>query len=123
MLQGIKDITNGSMADFVIETSGTVEGAQQALDMIQKDGRICYLGIYRKLVPLDLEKLIIYNLKFIGSRGEGQHAIERIIPLLTSGRLNFRKMITHKFRLVDINDAFYTFVNRIDGALSVIVNP
>ena len=94
-----------------------------ALDIIRKDGRICYLGVYKEPVPIDLLKVQNDNLTIIGSRGEGSHVIERIIPLVVSKKLNFQDMITHKYPLSKINDAFNTFINRIDGALSVIVNP
>jgi L-iditol 2-dehydrogenase len=49
--------------------------------------------------------------------------LERAIPLMADGRMNLKPLITHKFCLDDINEAFDTFTGRVGGAIKVIVQP
>jgi len=91
--------------------------------MVKKSGRVCLLGLYPELVPINLFKIVMWNLKVIGGRGEGGHVIDRIIPLMEDGRINVKKLITHKFPLEEINKAMDTFINRTGGAIKVIINP
>ena len=45
-------------------------------------------------------------------------AMERAIPLMADGRLDVKPIITHRFSLDDINEAFDTFTGRIGGAIT-----
>lgn len=119
----ISRTTEGIMADVVIEASGTVLGAKQTMDMVKKSGRICFLGLYPEVVPVDLFKLVMWNVQVAGGRGEGEHVIDRIIPLMEDGRINTKSLITHNFPLEEINTAMNTFVNRTGGAIKVVINP
>jgi len=49
--------------------------------------------------------------------------LERAIPLMADGRLNLKSLITHRFSLDEINEAFDTFTGRVGGAIKVIVKP
>jgi len=119
----IKEKTDGIMADLVIEASGNKNGAEQAVDLVKKSGRICFLGLYPEQVKIDLFKVVMHNLKIAGGRGEGEYVIERIIPLMSDGRIVVNDLITHKFPLSKINEAFDVFINRTGNAIKVIINP
>lgn len=119
----INEQTKGIMADVVIEASGTASGAMQSIELVKKSGRICFLGLYPEPVKIDLLKVVMNNIQVAGGRGEGSHVIERIIPLMEDKRIVVKDLITHKYPLIEINKAFNTFINRIDGAIKVIINP
>ncbi|NLZ53790.1 MAG: alcohol dehydrogenase, partial [Thermoanaerobacteraceae bacterium] len=53
----------------------------------------------------------------------GMWCLERVIPLMADGRIDVKPLITHEFPLKDINEAVNTFVERIGGALKVVVKP
>ena len=42
---------------------------------------------------------------------------------INAAELNLKPLITHRFSLDDINEAFTTFAGRIGGAIKVIVKP
>jgi len=119
----IRNETNEIFADLVIEASGVLDGGQHAIGLVKKSGRVCFLGLYPELVPIDLFKVVMSNLKIAGGRGEGEKVIDRIIPLMADGKINVKSLITHKFTLDKINDAFNTFEKRLEGAIKVIINP
>lgn len=119
----IMDLTGGLGADLVVECTGQPGPAAEALEIVRKNGRICYNGIYHEPVTLHLNKIVQWNLLIAGPKAEGMWNLERAIPLMADGRLNMKPLITHTFRLDDINQAFDTFTGRVGGAIKVIVKP
>jgi L-iditol 2-dehydrogenase len=54
-------------------------------------------------------------------RGEGWANVARAVSLLGSGKVTLKPYVTHSFPLDEISKAFKTFVERIGGAVKVIV--
>ena len=119
----IMKLTDGIGADLVVECTGQPGPAAEALEIVRKNGRICYNGIYHEPVTLQLNKVVQWNLLIAGPKAEGLWNLERAIPLMADGRLKMKPLITHTFCLDDINEAFDTFTGRVGGAIKVIVKP
>ncbi|MFQ5855504.1 MAG: zinc-binding dehydrogenase [Anaerolineae bacterium] len=121
--EAIMDLTDGVGADVVVECSGQPGPAAEALEIVRKNGRISYNGVYHEPVTLQLNKIVQWNLLITGPKAEGMWNLERAIPLIADGRLNLKPLITHTFPLEEINTAFDTFTGRVGGAIKVIVKP
>lgn len=123
VVERIMELTDGIGADMVAECSGQAGPAAEALEVVRKNGRITYNGIYHDKVTLQLDKIVQWNLTITGPKAEGMLNLGRAIPLMTDGRMNLKPLITHTFSLDDINAAFETFTGRIGGAIKVIIKP
>lgn len=123
VIETIMDLTDGIGADMVVECTGQPGPAAEALQIIRKNGRISYNGIYHEPVTLQLDKIVQWNLLITGPKAEGMLNLERAVPLMADGRMNFKPLITHTFPLDRINEAFETFTGRVGGAIKVIVKP
>ncbi len=119
----IMDLTEGIGADLVVECAGKPVPAAEALEIVRKNGRISYNGIYHEPVTLPLNKIVQWNLLITGPKAEGMWNLERAVPLMADGRLNLKPLITHRFPLDEISTAFDTFTKRVGGAIKVIVKP
>jgi threonine dehydrogenase-like Zn-dependent dehydrogenase len=119
----VMELTNGIGADMVVECTGQPGPAAEALEIVRKNGRISYSGVYHEPATLQLNKIVQWNLLITGPKGEGMWNLERAIPLMADGRLDLKPLITHRFVLDEINKAFDTFTGRIGGAIKVIVKP
>jgi len=116
-------LTDGLGADLVVECTGQPGPAAEALEIVRKNGRISFNGIYHEPVTLQLNKIVQWNLLIAGPKAEGMWNLERAIPLMADGRLKMKPLITHTFCLDEINKAFDTFTGRVGGAIKVIVKP
>jgi L-iditol 2-dehydrogenase len=119
----IMELTDGIGADMVVECSGQAGPAAEALEIVRKNGRISYNGIYHERVTLQLDKIVQWNLLITGPKAEGMLNLERAIPLMADGRIDLKPLHTHTFSLDEINRAFDTFTGRVGGAIKVIVQP
>jgi threonine dehydrogenase-like Zn-dependent dehydrogenase len=53
----------------------------------------------------------------------GKDRMERLMRIVASGRFDPVPLITHRFTLDDIGEAYRVFSNRLDGVLKVAIRP
>lgn len=123
-IEAVRRITGGSMADLVVEAVGHREQALNlCADLCRREGRILYFGVpEEKLDGVEWRKLYIKNITVHTSIGP---SFKRDFPLamqwINEGRVDLKPIITHRFPLEKIQEAFDTFAERRDGALKVFV--
>lgn len=115
--------TKGIGADLVVESSGAKDAPMTAIKMLKPMGKILMLGIPHEPVLVDFEDLLMKNKSIHTVRGEGWANVARAVSLLGSGKVTLKPYVTHSFPLDDISKAFKTFVERIGGAVKVVVKP
>jgi threonine dehydrogenase-like Zn-dependent dehydrogenase len=53
----------------------------------------------------------------------GKERMERLMKVVASGRFDPLPLITHRFSLDEIGEAYRVFSNRLDGVLKVAIRP
>ncbi len=119
----VKKLTNGVGAPIVLDAAGSADSLDSCLDLVRPAGRIVMVAMYAKPITADLGKAVKHNVQLNTIRGEGRLNVHRALSLMGQGKLNLDPLLTHYFPLSQINDAFYTFENRIDDAIKVVVHP
>ncbi|MBR5518220.1 MAG: zinc-binding dehydrogenase [Clostridia bacterium] len=111
----ISEITNGKMCDFVIEGTGNGKLISTTFDYLKKCGKLILMSSYETpLDGFDLPKLIGKCIKIIPAHPPAQEAedIYRAIALINNGTFHNEDIITHRFSLDQINEAFKTLENK-----------
>lgn len=119
----VMEETGGVGADYIIESSGSESGLDLAIRASKRMGRILLLGFPHEPFPADLERLALNNKHIFTVRGEGWANVGRAVSLLNRKRVDLSPLVTHRFPIDRIDDAFKTFNERIDGAIKVISKP
>jgi threonine dehydrogenase-like Zn-dependent dehydrogenase len=119
----IFSLTGGVGADLVIECAGAPDAARTAVEMARKNGRVAFIGIYQGEIPINLNKVVQWNMTLAGGKAEGDWSLRRVLPLMADGRVQAAPLITHRFPLARINEGFQTFRERRGGAIKVVINP
>jgi 2-desacetyl-2-hydroxyethyl bacteriochlorophyllide A dehydrogenase len=122
--QAVHDLTGGVGADIVIETSGYPASSAIVLDVVRKEGKVAHIGWANDLPPLPVIPIMAKTLTIFGVGGNGGRGqYERSLELVRSGRIDLAPMVTHRFSLDDIAEAFDTAASKAGGAVKVIVTP
>lgn len=111
----ISEITNGKMCDFVIEGTGNAKLISTTFDYLKKCGKLILMSSYETpLDGFDLPKLIGKCIKIIPAHPSAEDAddINRAIALINNGTFHNEDIITHRFSLDQINEAFKTLENK-----------
>lgn len=116
--------TGGEGPDVVITTCGSVEAHEQAIEMVAHRGYVnLFGGLPKNARPMSvLSNVIHYKECFVtGSHGctPRHHALA--VELIEKGLVRVAPLITHRFPLSQIHDAFHAMESR-DG-MKVVINP
>jgi len=120
-VEAVKRITGGRGVQYVLECSGAPNSLNEALDMVQRGGRICLAAFPGEPVPVDLAKLVRNNIYLYGIRGEGKSATHRAAALMNQKKFDAKLMHTHTFKLEELPTAFKYFRGRIEDAIKVVI--
>ena len=121
-MASVRELTDGRGAHVAIDTGGTTSSIRQAVDVLRKGGRVAFTGVPTEGdVELPMQKIVLEEIDLFGVRAN-RNTMEEVLPLITSGRVRVKPLVTHTFPLEAYGEALHTFANRTDGALKVLVN-
>ncbi|HEX8883913.1 MAG TPA: NAD(P)-dependent alcohol dehydrogenase [Noviherbaspirillum sp.] len=122
----IMRITNGQGADVAIEALGTQQTFESCLRVLKPGGTLSSLGVYsgKLSLPLDAFAAGLGDHKIITTLCPGgKERMRRLMNVVASGRVDLKSMVTHRFRLDQIEQAYDLFANQRDGVLKVAITP
>src|SRR2546428_560996 len=117
----VRDITHGKGADSVLECAGGPTSMQEALENVKRGGRIGVVAWDSGPVQMGMDLAVRGDVRIYAARGEGGMNCGRSLALMSAGKILADPIITHHFRLDQINDAFRTYTERTDNALKVVI--
>jgi alcohol dehydrogenase len=102
----------------VVDATGSAEGLRAAIGMCVPRGTVVMKSTVHGLVPIDTAPAIVNEVTLIGSRCG---RFEAALPLLSSGKVQVRSMISERFPLDRASEAFSTAAAK--GVLKVLLIP
>jgi threonine dehydrogenase-like Zn-dependent dehydrogenase len=121
----VKQLTGGG-ADVAIEALGTQETFENALRCLRPGGTLSSLGVYSGKLQLPYEA-------FAAGLGDhrivttlcpgGKERLRRLMELVRTGRVDLTPLLTHRFPLDEIQEAYALFGDRKGGVIKVAIHP
>ena len=122
----ILDATDGRGVDVAVEALGTQPTLESCLRVLRPGGVLSSLGVYSGKLTLPPDA-------FAAGLGDhtlvttlcpgGKERMRRLMNVVESGRADLRPLVTHRFTLDQIEDAYDLFANQRDGVLKVAITP
>ncbi|MFO7953221.1 NAD(P)-dependent alcohol dehydrogenase [Thioalkalivibrio sp.] len=122
----IMELTGGRGVDVSIEALGQQQTFEACLRVLKPGGTLSSLGVYSGKVSMPLDAI---------AAGLGDHTIvttlcpggkermRRLMEVVASGRVDLTPMVTHRYKLGDIESAYDLFSHQRDGVLKVAITP
>ncbi len=124
IVEKIKKINDGRLADLVIVCSGALNAANSALQCVDKGGIILFFA-----VPRPDEKLVIpindfwrNEVKVMTSYGAAPSDLKESIDILKNKKIKVADMISHRLKFDEIQKGFQLVAEAKDS-IKVIVEP
>ena len=118
----VRRITGGG-AHQVIEAAGNATAYYESIQMARKGGHVALISIpAQDGQQAALKSLIMNQITLHGVRAN-PNCSKTVLDMMSQGILPVEKMITHRFPLEQIHEAFDTFTGRKDGAVKVVIHP
>ena len=119
--QQVMTLTGGRGVDTAIEAVGIPATFGLCQDIVTAGGNIANIGVHGAKVDLHLERLWSHNVT-ITTRLVDTVSIPMLLKTVQSKRIDAKLLITHRFKLGEILQAYDTFSKAADTkALKVIV--
>jgi alcohol dehydrogenase len=118
----IGELTDGLGADVTIEAVGVPETFELCAKLVRPGGHVANIGVHGKPATLHLEDLWIRNVTITTGLVD-TYSTPTLLRMLTSGRLDTARFITHRFGLHQMNEAYDVFGRPQEtGALKVVLH-
>ncbi|PKM30335.1 MAG: alcohol dehydrogenase [Gammaproteobacteria bacterium HGW-Gammaproteobacteria-11] len=125
-LERIMALTQGLGVDVAIEALGTQQTFESCLRVLKPGGTLSSLGVYsgKLSMPLDAIAAGLGDHKIVTTLCPGgKERMRRLMAVVASGRVDLTAMVTHRFKLDDIVEAYDLFSHQRDGVLKIAITP
>jgi threonine dehydrogenase-like Zn-dependent dehydrogenase len=125
-VEQIMALTDGRGVDIAIEALGTQGIFESSLRVLRPGGTLSSLGVYSSdlRIPLDAFAAGLGDLKIVTTLCPGgKERMRRLMNVVSSGRADLKPLVTHRFKLDEIEAAYDLFANQRDGVLKVAITP
>ena len=125
VVEEIKRLTGGGV-DVSIESLGTQETFENCLRVLRPGGTLSSLGVYsgKLQVPYEAFAAGLGDYRVVTTLCPGgKERMRRLIEMVRYGKLDLRPLLTHRFKLDQIQEAYRIFGGRLDGVMKVAITP
>ncbi|MEB3214602.1 MAG: NAD(P)-dependent alcohol dehydrogenase [Leptolyngbyaceae bacterium] len=122
----IMRLTGGRGVDVAIEALGTQATFEAALRVLRPGGTLSSLGVYSTdlTIPLGAFAAGLGDHRIVTTLCPGgKERMRRLMAVIASQRVDLGAMVTHRFRLDEIEAAYDLFGHQRDGVLKVAITP
>lgn len=107
-------------ADVVLEVAGAGDTFRLAWECARPNAVVTVVALYDNPQILPLPDMYGKNLTFKTGGVDGCDCAE-ILRLIEAGKIDTTPLITHRFPLTKIEEAYRVFENRLDGVIKVVI--
>jgi alcohol dehydrogenase len=119
VLETVRRLTGGLGADVAIEAVGVQDTFELCTRLVRPGGRVANVGVHGAPATLHLEELWIKDVTITTGLVDTSTR-PRLLAMLAAGRLSMPGLITHRFGLDEMQDAYDVFSRPGEtGALKV----
>ena len=109
-------------ADVVLEVAGAKDTFRLAWHCARPNAIVTVVALYDEAQTLPLPDMYGKNLTFKTGGVDGCDCTE-ILALIEAGKIDTTPLITHRFKLEDIEEAYHLFENKLDGVIKLAITP
>jgi alcohol dehydrogenase len=121
-LDELQRVTSGSLAQVVIDATGSNKSMANALSYCAFTGRLVYVGITQQEVAFPHAPIMHRReLTLFASRNALPDDFTRIIRLIEEGKIDTKPWITHRAAFDEMIDAFPNWLNPQSGVIKAMV--
>ena len=122
LIDKVRRITGGLGVDVAIETSGKATTAKLAFEATKPGGTYVQVGIITQPVQLDFKYLTGLERSIIGVLNPASpNYMKKMLTSSMKTMNSIRKLVTHEFKLEEINEAINIAENKIGNPIKILI--
>ena len=125
-IREIMRLTSNRGVDVSIEALGSQETFESCMRVLRPGGTLSSLGVYsgKLTLPLDAFTAGLGDHKIVTTLCPGgKERMRRLMNVVSAKSADFRPLVTHRFKLDQIQEAYELFSHQREGVLKVAIVP
>jgi len=122
-VEDVMRITARRGADTVIEAVGLEKTVGQAISSVKEGGRVTIVGLLDETARVNILQITLKEIQLTGCYGRTDDDFRKSLAILERNASKIRRLITHRFPLDRISQAFETMSANKQSVLKVVVVP
>lgn len=120
--EAVREFTGGYGAHVVMDATGEVEAAESAFSLVGSAGRVVLLTLSAEPIRVQPWQLVRQELTVLGSR-LSRADFGELVELAATGRAPIEKLVTHRYPLAAVAQAYRDARARVDNLVKTVVLP
>jgi threonine dehydrogenase-like Zn-dependent dehydrogenase len=123
-IAAIMRLTNGRGVDVAIEALGTQATFEMCLKVLRPGGVLSSLGVYsgKLTMPVEAFHAGLGDVSIVSTLCPGgKERMRRLLNVVASRRVALESLVTHRFTLDQIEEAYELFASQGDGVVKVAI--
>ena len=122
-LEAVRQISNGKMADLVVECTGNPNAIGEGINYVKPLGRYVIAGVTGgKQASFITDTIVNKEITILGGHGQSWN-VEQAVEIINSKKYRIDKMITHKYSIFNANEAMNFFISKDKSCVRVAMVP
>ncbi|HDI07792.1 MAG TPA: hypothetical protein ENF76_05455 [Candidatus Bathyarchaeota archaeon] len=108
VVEAVRSATDGRGADIAVVTAPNIKAYSDAVKLLRRGGTLCVFASTRpdELLKVSPKTLFFSEIKIVSSYSTSHIETRKALELIESGRIKVGELITHRFPLRRIGEAF-----------------
>lgn len=103
--KSLRKMTNGGV-DIAMEVIGYPPTIQQAFESVRWGGKVVVVGYSHENITVSAGRMMFREIEMKGSLGCGLQDYPKLIEMIRYGKIKVKELVTHKFKLEDLQKGF-----------------
>ncbi|MFH2106742.1 MAG: L-threonine 3-dehydrogenase [Candidatus Micrarchaeota archaeon] len=109
-------------ADVFLEMSGNEQALHNGFECLRAGGRASILGVFKDDVKINMNSIVFGAFRVHGINGRKMYDTwYKSASFLRTGKINLEKIVTHRFKLKEIEKGFETLNDR--NGIKIVLEP
>jgi alcohol dehydrogenase len=110
VVEKIRGLTDGSMADVVVDVAGSTKAIQTSIDLVKNGGTLVVptLTGTETITPIMVDKIVQREIRFQGVFSTDATCMRRAIKLVEAKKYPIEKIVSHRYSLDEARKALQT---------------
>jgi 2-desacetyl-2-hydroxyethyl bacteriochlorophyllide A dehydrogenase len=121
-LKQLEDLTEGHLAELVIDATGNNSSMGNALSYVAAAGRLVFVGITQQEITFAHRVMHLREMTLLASRNALPADFDRIIKLIEEGQINTQPWVTHHTSFAGIAEDFPNFLKPETRVIKAMIN-
>jgi alcohol dehydrogenase len=118
----LEELTEGHLAELVIDATGNNSSMGNALSYVAPAGRLVFVGITQQEITFAHRTMHLREMTLFASRNALPADFDRIIKLIEEGQIDTQPWVTHHTSFADLAKDFPSFLKPETRVIKAMIN-